>query len=247
MAEQGASIVLNSVGYAVDGRWIVSPTNLELPLNRATVILGPNGAGKSTLLQLLHGMLAPSQGGTVHVKSQADIPTEHGYRLGFVLQRPVMLARKVQDNVLHALAIRRTPVAERYSRAQMALQQVGLSALAERPARSLSGGEQQRLAIARVIAASPDCLLLDEPTAHLDPGSTAAIERLLLRFFQQGLGFMMTTHDLGQARRLAEHVIFMHRGVVHESSPARQFFERPATTLARHFLAGDLLDQFDQD
>ena len=247
MAKQGVSLVLDGVGYAVDGRWIVSPTTLELPLHGATVILGPNGAGKSTLLQLLHGMLVPAQGGTIRFESQADVPTTQRGNFGFVLQRPVMLARSVTDNVLHALAVRKTPVAERHSRAHRALQQVGLSALAERPARSLSGGEQQRLAIARAISVSPDCLLLDEPTAHLDPGATAAIERLLRRFFGQGLGFVMATHDLGQARRLAEHIVFMHHGVVHESTPARQFFERPATTLAQRFLAGDLLDQFDQD
>lgn len=247
MARQGVSIVLNGVGYAVDGRWIVSPTNLELPLSRATVILGPNGGGKSTLLQLLHGMLAPSQGAIVCSETDSGAAYASGAQLGFVLQRPVMLARSVADNVFHALAIRRVPVAERHNRVHMSLQEVGLSTLANRPARSLSGGEQQRLAIARAIAAAPECLLLDEPTANLDPGATAAIERLLSRFSTQGLGFVMATHDLGQARRLAEHVVFMHRGTVHESTPARQFFECPSTMLAQQFLAGDLLDQFEQE
>lgn len=247
MAKQRISLVLDGAGYAVDGRWIVLPTKLALPMNRATVILGPNGAGKSTFLQLLHGMLSPSQGAIVCVDNSSGAPHPSEANFGFVLQRPVMLARSVADNVLHALAIRRVPVGERHSRVHMVLQQVGLSTLADRPARSLSGGEQQRLAIARALAAAPDCLLLDEPTANLDPGATAAIERLLRRCFEQGLGFVMATHDLGQARRLAEHVVFMHRGAVHESTPARQFFEGPATTLAQKFLAGDLLDQFEQE
>lgn len=247
MAKQGVSLVLDGVGYAADGRWIVSPTNLELPLDRATVILGPNGAGKSTLLQLLHGMLAPSQGAIVCRDADSRTPNSTEASFGFVLQRPVMLARSVSDNVLHALAIRRVPAGERRSRVQLALQQVGLSTLADRPARSLSGGEQQRLAIARALVTAPACLLLDEPTANLDPGATAAIERLLHRFFEQGLGFVMATHDLGQARRLAEHVVFMHRGAVHESTPARRFFQSPATVLAQRFLAGELLDQFEPE
>jgi tungstate transport system ATP-binding protein len=242
LVEQSRQLVLDGIAFSVAGREIVKPVNLSLPIAGRTVVLGPNGAGKSTLLQLLHGMLSAGRGSVrVHDPSVGDRPVA-AHELGFVLQKPVMLARSALDNVRHALAIRGVASPDRNAAAQTALDRVGLGSLGERPARRLSGGEQQRLAIARVIAASPSCLLLDEPTAHLDPGATAAIERLLSALSNSGLGLIMSTHDLGQARRLADLIVFMHRGEIVEFTAASQFFGSPSTDSARRFLAGELLD-----
>ncbi len=242
LADDSRVLVLDALAFAANGREIVKPVSLSLPMAGRTVVLGPNGAGKSTLLQLIHGML-PSRPGAVWIRDPREGDRAiAAHDLGFVLQRPVMLARSVLDNVRHALAIRRVAARDHDLIARRALERVGLASLEQRPARRLSGGEQQRLAIARVIAASPSCLLLDEPTAHLDPGATAAIERLLIGLTDAGPGLIMSTHDLGQARRLADQIVFMHRGEVVEFTPVRRFFVSPATDDARRFLAGELLD-----
>ncbi len=241
-AELQHSIAVNALGFSAGGRSIVKPATLLLPLSGRTIVLGPNGSGKSTLLQLIHGML-PANQGSVGIRQPRLVERPVGaHELGFVLQRPVMLARSVLDNVTHALAVRGLARAEREPRARRVLARVGLAALESRPARQLSGGEQQRLAIARVMAADPACLLLDEPTAHLDPGASAAIERLLCDWSAAGTGFVMSTHDLAQARRLADQIVFMHRGEVIEFSPANRFFTSPATETAVRFMAGELLE-----
>ena len=151
-----------------------------------------------------------------------------------------MLGRSALANVEHALAVRKVPGEHRRRLALEALNRVGLCSLAERYAPQLSGGEQQRLSIARALAASPRCLLLDEPTSSLDPGAAASIERLLRSLSAQGLGIVMSTHDLAQARRLATDVVFLHGGTVVESGSAQAFFSTPRTEAGRQFLAGDL-------
>lgn len=211
---------------------------LLLPVRRRTAILGANGAGKTTLLQLAHGLLAPDTG-AVEGRDAAGDPAS--WRFGFVFQKPVMLMRSARANLAHALAIAGVPRASRRARAERALAEVGLLQAAERPARRLSGGEQQRLAIARADAAAPDCLLLDEPTSSLDPHAAAAVERHLLALSAAGRGIVFTTHDFGLARRLAEHVVFMHRGRVVETADASSFFAGPRSNEARRFLSGDLL------
>jgi tungstate transport system ATP-binding protein len=153
-----------------------------------------------------------------------------------------MLRRSVRANVEHALAVAGLPAAERAQRADAALADVGLAYAAGRPARRLSGGEQQRLAVARAQALGPDCLLLDEPTSSLDPAAGAAVERHLMALSARGIGVVMTTHDLAQARRVAERIVLMHRGRVVEAGEAGAFFASPRTALARRFLAGDWLD-----
>lgn len=213
--------------------------DLDLPLHARTVVIGPNGAGKSTLLQVLHGLLSPNAG-TVH--ATAPDGGETGVRLALVFQRPVMLRRSVQANVEHALRVAAVPAAERVRRAREALADVGLAHAAGRPARRLSGGEQQRLAIARAQALEPECLLLDEPTSSLDPASGAAIERHLLALSARGCGLVMSTHDLAQARRIAEQIVLLHRGRIVEAGAAGDFFAGPRTEAGRRFLAGDWLD-----
>jgi tungstate transport system ATP-binding protein len=158
-----------------------------------------------------------------------------------VFQRPVLLRRSALANLTHALSLTRTPRAERRAMAHQALDRFGLSSLARRPARVLSGGEQQRLAMARAWALQPEVLFLDEPTAALDPAATRAVEDMIRAFHADGMTIVMTTHDLGQARRLAEEVLFLHRGRLLEQTPAEKFFERPRSEAAQAFIKGELL------
>jgi tungstate transport system ATP-binding protein len=158
-----------------------------------------------------------------------------------VFQRPVLLRRSVLANAVYPLRLLGLPAAERSARALAALELVGLSALAARPARKLSGGEQQRLALARVAALGPELLFLDEPCASLDPAATRAVEEIVTGLAARGTKIVMTTHDLGQARRLAGEVLFLHRGRLLERTPAATFFHQPATPEAAAFLQGDLV------
>jgi len=218
---------------------VLAGVDLDVPVAGRTVVVGPNGAGKSTLLAALHGLLAATAGSIEGVDARG---TPSHPRLALVFQRPVMLRRSVRANVEHALAVAGLPASERAGRADAALADVGLAYAAARPARRLSGGEQQRLAIARAQALGPDCMLLDEPTSSLDPASGAAIERHLMALSGRGIGLVMTTHDLAQARRVAQRIVLMHRGRVIETGEAADFFAAPRTTLARRFLAGEWLD-----
>jgi tungstate transport system ATP-binding protein len=219
---------------------VLNEIDLDLQPARRTVIIGPNGAGKSTLLQVIHGLIQPDAGTILTEQAQAE---GRPIRSALVFQRPVMLRRSVLGNIEHALHLAGVPGHLRREQALAALHTVDLAYAAQRPARSLSGGEQQRLSIARAQALKPDCLLLDEPTASLDPAAGAAVERYLMQLAQEGFGLVMCTHDLALARRFAQDAILMHQGRVIESGPAQAFFEAPRTDQARRFLAGEWLDQ----
>ena len=209
---------------------LLSDINLVLATGAPTVLLGPNGSGKSTLLRLAMALLAPTSG---HVTwGGRDTP---GERLAMVFQRPVMLRRTAAANVDYALPKRDD------ARVTDLLTQVGLAPLAKRPARRLSGGEQQRLALARALARDPEILFLDEPTASLDPAATKAVEDIIRAIAARGIKVVMATHDLGEARRLAGEIVMLHRGRVIETGPASSFFSTPQTAEARTFLAGELL------
>jgi tungstate transport system ATP-binding protein len=162
-------------------------------------------------------------------------------RRAFVFQRPVMLRRSVAANIRYALAAAGVDRRVRAECTADLLDRVGLAALAERPARRLSGGEQQRLALARALARDPQVLFLDEPTASLDPAATKAIEDTIRTIAASGIKVVMATHDLGEARRLAGDIVLLHRGRVAEASPVEQFFSAPRTDAARKFVAGELL------
>lgn len=204
-----------------------------------SVIIGPNGAGKSLLLKLCHGLITPEHG-TVRWAGGAD-PGLRGQHQAMVLQRPVLLRRSVRANVAFALRAKQLPAIELRRRVDEALSQAGLSRYALRPARLLSFGEQQRLALARAWATRPELLLLDEPSANLDPAATYLIEEIIRQAAGQGTKVIMTTHDLHQARRLADEVLFLHRGRLKEQAPAAQFFAGPKNDLAQAFLRGELL------
>ncbi len=223
------------VGFTAGGVSILESVSLAIEAGPPTRIIGPNGAGKSVLLRLLHGLLAPTAGRV----AWAGPATAR--RQAMVFQRPVLLRRSVLANAAYPLALAGVPRAARRCRAQEALALVGLAELADRPARRLSSGEQQRLALARAAAVGPEVLFLDEPCASLDPAATRAVEEIVAALAARGVKVVMTTHDLGQARRLAGDVVFLHRGRVREHTPAAAFFAGPATPEAAAFLHGDLV------
>jgi tungstate transport system ATP-binding protein len=208
---------------------IIKPLSLEIEAGPSTIILGANGAGKSVLMRLMHGLLAPSSG---------RVAWRSAGRQAMVFQRPVMLRRSALANVAYALSTSGNRVPEKA--AMEALREVGLAHLAHRPARILSGGEQQRLALARAWALHPEVLFLDEPTASLDPSATREIESIIRAFDAAGTKIVMATHNLGQARRLGDEVIYLHQGRVVERAPAERFFAAPATPEAAAFIKGEL-------
>jgi len=201
------------------------------------VLIGPNGSGKSSLLRLAMGLLSP----TIGRVTWGGRIAAGGDRRAIVFQRPVMLRRSVAANVAFAIRRETRGRRDRTDRIAALLDLVGLAALGERPARRLSGGEQQRLALARALARDPEILFLDEPTANLDPAATKAVEDIIVQVAAAGVKIMLATHDLGEARRLAGEVVFMVRGRVCENAPAKSFFAGPATQEAQAFLSGDLV------
>jgi len=218
----------------VSFRDILKPLSLEIEAGPSTIILGANGAGKSVLMRIMHGLLAPSTGS---VSWQGEDP---GRRQAMVFQRPVMLRRSAYANVAYALKVAGVPAKERARLAAEALEEVGLRQVAHRPARVLSGGEQQRLALARAWALHPEVLFLDEPTANLDPGATREIETIIKAFDASGTKIVMSTHNLGQARRLGDEVLYLHEGRVVERAPIERFFAQPSAPEARAFIKGEL-------
>jgi tungstate transport system ATP-binding protein len=230
-------IELEQVSCTIAGVSILEQISLSLDAGQPTVLVGPNGAGKTTLLRLCMGLMRPSSG-HIAFGGRRDAPSE---RRAIVFQRPVMLRRSAMGNLRYALAAAGVPRAVRRDRADALLTMVGLSDRAERPARKLSGGEQQRLALARALAKDPQVLLLDEPTASLDPAATKAVEDLIRDIAGRGNKVVMATHDLGEARRLAGEIVLMHRGRVVETGDPATFFSAPKTAEAARFIAGELL------
>ena len=225
------------VGIVAGGVTILDRISIQISQGAPTVLIGPNGSGKTTFLRVAMGLVTPSRGRITWGGRQ----TSSFARRAIVFQRPVTLRRNVAGNLGYALATAGVRRAERGRRIVELLSLVGLEGLEGRPARRLSGGEQQRLALARALARDPDVLFLDEPTASLDPGATNAIEEIVLAISGRGVKVVMATHDLGEARRLAGDIVLLRRGVVIESGPADAFFAGPATDAAKRFIAGDLL------
>jgi tungstate transport system ATP-binding protein len=237
MAASILPLVLEDVAYAPRGQPLVTGVSLTIEAGPSTIILGANGAGKSVLMRLMHGLLAPTSG---RVRWHEADAASRRRRQAMVFQRPVMLRRSALANVAYALALAGVPAAERETQARAALEEVGLRHLAHRPARVLSGGEQQRLALARAWALHPEVLFLDEPTANLDPSAVREIETVIKAFDAAGTKIVMATHNLAQARRLGDEVIYLQTGRVIERSPIDQFFARPATAEAAAFMKGEL-------
>lgn len=213
---------------------VLDTLSLDLGPTGCTMVVGANGAGKSLFLKLLHGLLPPSAGS---IRWGGLPPSDVTARQALVFQKPVLLRRSVAANIDFVLKARRKDRARR----DMLLEHVGLAHKAGQPARLLSGGEAQRLALARALATEPEVLLLDEPTASLDPASVLAIETIVTEARDRGVRVIFVTHDMGQARRMADDVVFLHRGRVAEHSPAHAFFPTPQSQAARDYMNGRIV------
>jgi tungstate transport system ATP-binding protein len=216
---------------------ILDQISLRLEAGPPTVLIGPNGAGKTTLLRAAMGLIPATSGLITWGGREFSLPT----RRAIMFQRPAMLRRSVAGNIRYALAAAKVPRAQRNTRVAELMGDVRLAGLERRPARRLSGGEQQRLALARAFARDPAVLFLDEPTASLDPAATKAIEDIVHTIAARGVKVVMSTHDLGQAKRVAGDVVLLHRGRLIENSTADKFFAAPCTDEAKKFIAGELL------
>ncbi len=230
-------LMFSEVAIVAGGVTILDDISLMLGPGAPTVLIGPNGSGKTTLLRAAMGLIPVTHGRITWGGREASPPD----RRAILFQRPTMLRRSAAGNVRYALAAAGVPRHRRAGRAAELLADVGLEGLERRPARRLSGGEQQRLALARALARDPALLFLDEPTASLDPAATKAIEDIVRTVAARGVKVVMSTHDLGQAKRLAGDVVLLHRGRLIESRPASEFFATPRTQEAHTFIAGELL------
>ena len=228
---------VTGVSFEVAGHYLLDDISFELGSGPLTVILGANGAGKSLLLKICHGLLSPTRG-AVNWQSASKVRVRNSQAM--VFQRPVLLRRSVAANIDYVLRLQGLAKPERLRRIDACLRMTGLSHLGRRGARVLSGGEQQKLALARAWAVRPEIVFLDEPTANIDPSATLFMENLIRQFSRAGTKVVLTTHDLAQAKRLADEVLFLHQGRLLEQAPAKQFFDGPENPLARAFLQGEL-------
>ena len=219
-------LALQNVSYAVKGTSILDRITVEIGAGPRTVILGPNGAGKSVLMRICHGLIEPTAG---YVRWLGPNVAK---RQAMVFQRPVMLRRSALGNAMYGLRLAGLGRKECELRARDVLEAVGLERRADQPARMLSGGEQQKLALARAWALGPEVLFLDEPTANLDPVATREVESIIGQIRASGTKIIMTTHNLGQARRLGDEILFIDRGRLIEKAPVERFFTQPAPEAA---------------
>ena len=219
------------------GKRLIGPVSLHLGGSGVTIIVGPNGSGKTTLLRVMHGVERISSG---QVRwAVPDVEAQHAQ--GYVFQTPIMLRRSVEENLRYPLRLHNTPKAEMAERVADWAAKTGLSDRLSLQATRLSGGEKQRLALGRALIRRPEVLFLDEPCANLDGASTRDIETLLLDAHHAGTRIVMTTHDLGQAKRLASDAVFMLHGAVAEQGTAKAFFDAPQTAELQAFFRGDII------
>jgi tungstate transport system ATP-binding protein len=223
-------IALQGVTVRFGATVALSAVDFSLHAGERVALVGANGSGKTTLLRVLHGRLAHEGRRFI----AGDL------RQAMVFQRPFLLRLSVWHNLMLALWLARVPAIERAPRAHAALARVGLSNERHRPARVLSGGQQQRLALARAWAVRPQVLFLDEPTASLDPGAKREVEQLITEFSAEGMALVMSTHNLGQAKRLATRVLYLEGGHLVVDRPTADFFEQPLPEPAAQFLRGEL-------
>lgn len=231
-APPSAWVSLRQAGVMLDGRDVLRDISLDLHAGDRLALVGANGSGKTTLLRLLHGLVAPHQG--------ERLQASPGPVMAMLFQRPFFLHLSARRNLALALWLRGVPAGLRRERCDDALRRVGLNAQAELPARALSGGQQQRLALARAWALLPDVLLLDEPTASLDPSAKREVESLIQDFAQSGVTVVMSTHNLGQAKRLCNRVAYLEAGRLVVDRPVGAFFNEALPFEAAQFLKGEL-------
>jgi tungstate transport system ATP-binding protein len=233
--QQLVPININGLCVAAQNRLLLTDLTCRIGAEGITVIMGPNGAGKSLFLKCLHGLIPPQSGCIKfagHPLDQTIIK-----RQSFVFQSPTVLRRTVYQNLAFIARLRPEINADETNRV---LAQMRLDHLTEQPARLLSGGEKQRLAMARALLTTPDLLLMDEATANLDPASVQIIEASLQTAADKGLKIIIVTHDIGQARRLAHDILFLNLGQLTEHTPAEPFFAAPRSAAASAYLQGKL-------
>ncbi len=231
---------VDGVCYAANGNLLIHDLNFRILPRRRTAILGFNGAGKSLTLRLCHGLIRPTAGRIRWEGPKGHDPKAVALAQAMVFQKPVLLRRTVRENLAYVLKSRGIRGADMRARVDRVMVRCQLEHLADRPARCLSGGEQQKLALARAWLLKPSILFLDEPTAALDPAATLDVERIINSLHEATTTIFFSTHDMAQARRLADDVLFIHHGQILEASTADAFFASPQTPEARAFLAGEL-------
>lgn len=238
MVDQPLSVNLSGVRVKRRGKTILGPINLDLATDGFTIVLGPNGAGKTTLLKVLHGVERISEGSVTW-----SIPDEQARQAqAYVFQHPIMLRRSVRQNLAYPLQLLGVPKPDIAEKVEEWAERIGLHDALDRAAPRLSGGEKQKLALGRALIRNPKVLFLDEPCANLDGRSTREIETLLLHSQQEGTRIVMTTHNLGQARRLASDVLFLLNGKLHEQGPAVDVFASPYQPETNAFFNGDIVE-----
>ena len=238
MVEQILPLRIHNASVKKRGKRIIGPVDVEISPEGFTIIMGPNGSGKTTLLRLLHGLENPRNG---EAKWNTDLENAR-LNQSFVFQSPIMLRRTVLENIIYPLTLRGLDKQAATKIANDWITKINLATSGNLNARYLSGGEKQKLALARALATKPQLLFLDEPTANLDGSATKEIEKILQDAYKAGTRIIMTTHDMGQGRRLAEDIIFLYRGNIHETGSANSFFKNPGTKEAKAFLKGDIVE-----
>ncbi len=235
-----AILPLELIGATVRkrGKTIVGPIDCRIGETGLSVIMGPNGSGKTTLLRLMHGLERPRSGS---IRWNSDTASARKNQ-AFVFQTPVMLRRTAAENIIYPLRLQGHSKPEAAEITAVWLDRVGLSQASGLGATFLSGGEKQKLALARALSCNPEVLFLDEPTANLDGTATKEIEAILREALASGIRIIMATHDIGQARRLADDIMFLYRGNLHETGQATEFFKKPKTSEARAFVSGDIVE-----
>ncbi|MCB2135711.1 MAG: ATP-binding cassette domain-containing protein [Rhodobacteraceae bacterium] len=228
---------LSDVVLRRNGRAILGPVTLTIDGKGITIVLGPNGAGKTSLLRVMHGIERIRQGS---IRWQGDLESARA-RQAFVFQTPILMRRSVVDSIAYPLVLDGMAKPAARAAAAREAEKVGLAQKLDLPVQVLSGGERQKMALARALVRSPEVLFLDEPCANLDTRSTAEIEAILVAARDAGTRIVMSTHNIGQARRLADDVLFLWDGRLHEAGLRSDFFDHPRTAEAKAHLKGDLL------
>lgn len=230
-------LTLNAATVQRKSRRLLGPVDLTLDDTPATMVIGPNGAGKTTLLRVLHGVERLSHGTARWAVSDAEARRRQAY----VFQAPIMLRRSVAENLRYPLKLDRVPHAQADHRIEDWATRIGLSHALSTPAPRLSGGEKQKLALARALIRQPDVLFLDEPCANLDGASTRDIEALLHDAQSHGTRVFMATHDMGQVKRLGSYILFLVNGQIVEHGQAEALLDKPQTPELRAFLDGGIV------
>ena len=235
------SVEFRDVSLSIQGSELISNINCQIHQLGITVLMGPNGAGKTLFLKLLCGLRLPTNG---KISCHTELPkSNNNPSIAMLFQQPVLLRRSSYENIEFVLRHFKIPKQDVAKKAKNALEQARLENRENIPARLLSGGERQRLALARALVVKPEILLLDEVTASLDPASVVIVEEMIANASQQGTKVIFITHDIRQAKRIADDILFIHQGRLLSHNSAVEFFRKPGSIEAQAYLDGCVPDQ----